>query len=94
MAQGFAGPARLLPDALRVATGKVNVLEPSCTDPPSFPCRTGPAGSEQILKRSSHKHNASPPSPPGRGGGVAESPNSRHSTANMPHYLILLDKLM
>jgi len=24
MAQGFAGPARLLPDALRVATGKVN----------------------------------------------------------------------
>jgi hypothetical protein len=24
MAQGFAGPARLLPDSLRVATGKVN----------------------------------------------------------------------
>lgn len=24
MAQGFAGPARLIPDALRVATGKVN----------------------------------------------------------------------
>jgi len=25
MAQGFAGPARLIPDALRVATGKVLV---------------------------------------------------------------------
>ncbi len=67
MAQGFAGPAWLLPDALRVATGKVNVLEPSCTDPPSFPCGAG---------------------------GVAESPNLRHSTANMPHHPILLDKLM
>ena len=26
MAQGFAGPARLIPDALRVATGKVNAV--------------------------------------------------------------------
>jgi hypothetical protein len=53
------------------------------TLPPSFPCRTGPAGSEQIL-RSSHTHKASPPSPPppGGAGGWRGSPNSRHSTTN------------
>ena len=54
------------------------------TLPPSFPCRTSPAGSEQIL-RSSHKHNASiPPSPPPPvgAGGWRERPNSRHSITN------------
>ena len=35
-----------------------------------------------------------PPPPPGGAGGWRESQNSRHNTANMPHNLILLDKLM
>ena len=34
------------------------------------------------------------PPHPGGAGGWRESPNSRRSTANMPHYVILLDKLM
>jgi len=53
----------------------------------------GAAGDPQVFSQTQRQHPATPP-PPGGAGGWWESPNSRRSTANMPHYLILLDKLM
>jgi hypothetical protein len=43
MAQGFAGPARLIPDALRVATGKVNAPPHIAQSGPGAPTNEGQA---------------------------------------------------